>query len=337
MLTPPDIAHDTIKQRLSQVYGLDTARIEFLPLGAATGSAAFRVEATDGTAFFLKLRKGGVDPSVLAAAAFLHHDRGIAPVLAPLPTKTQELKLQADGFDWTLHPFLDGANGFERALTRPQWVALGKALGAVHRTQLPESLSASLPKEHYAHHWREGVRRYQRRFVNGVAGDDIVKRFFAFWEEHAEDIDTVVYRSEQLASILLERPPQWVPCHAELHAGNVLVGNDDRLGIVDWHTLILAPKERDLMFIGGGVGHAWNRPEEAAWFHEGYGPADLDAVAIAYYRYERIAKDIVETCDLMFDAGASVEDREEALRQMKNQFAPDDVAAIAHRSYDAVT
>jgi spectinomycin phosphotransferase len=37
------------------------------------------------------------------------------------------------------------------------------------------------------------------------------------------------------------------------HAGNVVVGADNELTIVDWDEPILAPKERDLMFIGGGV------------------------------------------------------------------------------------
>jgi spectinomycin phosphotransferase len=39
----------------------------------------------------------------------------------------------------------------------------------------------------------------------------------------------------------------------------------------------------------------------------------------------------------MFDTAASLEDREEALRRMRNGFEPNDVVAIAHRSYDAVT
>ncbi|MGJ7611085.1 MULTISPECIES: phosphotransferase enzyme family protein [unclassified Variovorax] len=340
MLTPPDLAHESIRQCLSTAYGLNNANAQFLPFGADVNSAAFRVDAHDGTAYFLKLRRDGVDPSVATVPAFLHREKGIEAVMAPLPTTDGRPSVQSLGFDWTLYPFFDGPNGFERALTDTQWRALGAALGAIHRAELPEALSASLPKERYAHHWREGVRRYQRRFINGLNGmngDDIVERFFAFWEEHAEEIDTIVYRSEQLASILLERPPQLVPCHADLHAGNVLVGDEARLSIVDWRMALLAPKERDLMFIGGGVGHVWNQPAQEALFHEGYGAADIDAVALAYYRYERITRNILEICDQMFDAAASAQDRAEGLRRMKSQFLPDDVVAIAHRSYDAVT
>ena len=337
MLTPPDLSRETVAQYLADAYGLHDARIEFLPLGADVNSAVFRINASDGAAYFLKLRRDDFDQPVVPVPAFLHHDKGIEAVMAPLPTTSQQLSTQSHGFDWALYPFFDGKNGFERTLTNRQWTALGAALGAIHRTELPEALSASLPKEQYAHHWREGVRRYQRRFINGVKGDDIVKRFLAFWEEHAEEIDTVVYRSEQLASILLERPPQLVLCHSDLHAGNVLVGDNDRISIVDWDTLILAPKERDLMFIGGGVGHVWNQPQEEALFYEGYGSKDIDLVALAYYRYERIAKDVLEFCDQMFDATSSAEDREEGLRQMQSQFLPGDVVAIAHRSYDDIT
>ena len=48
-------------------------------------------------------------------------------------------------------------------------------------------------------------------------------------------------------------------------------------------------------------------------------------------------KDLLEFCDQMFDGTASTQDREEGLRQMQNQFLPDDVVAIAHQSYDAIT
>lgn len=337
MLTPPALSQEAIAQCLANDYGLDTRRIEFLPLGADVNSAVFRIDADDGAAYFLKLRRDDFKQAVVAIPAFLHHEKGIDAVMAPLPATDRQLSVRSLGFDWMLYPLFEGDNGFERALSNAQWTTLGATLGAVHRAGLPDALRTGVPQESYSHHWREGVRRYQRRFVNGVAGDDIVRRFLAFWEAHDEEIDTVVYRSEQLASILLERSLPLVLCHSDIHAGNVLVGDNDSLCVIDWDTLILAPKERDLMFIGGGVGNVWNQPQEEALFYKGYGPADIDSMALAYYRYERITKDVLEICDQIFDASASLEDREEGLRQMANQFLPNDVVAIAHRSYEAIT
>ena len=46
----------------------------------------------------------------------------------------------------------------------------------------------------------------------------------------------------------------WVVCHADLHNGNSLIAKDGALYIVDWDTAMLAPPERDLMFVGSGLG-----------------------------------------------------------------------------------
>jgi spectinomycin phosphotransferase len=118
-----------------------------------------------------------------------------------------------------------------------------------------------------------------------------------------------------------------------LHAGNVLVSANDELAIVDWDNPIVAPKERDLMFVGGGVGGVWNKAQEEALFYQGYGKTEIDPVALGYYRYERIVADIAATCEQIFGMQGSVADREEGLQQLMDQFLPNNVVEIAHRSY----
>jgi spectinomycin phosphotransferase len=57
---------------------------------------------------------------------------------------------------------------------------------------------------------------------------------------------------------------------------------------------MLALKERDLMFIGGGVGTVWNQPIESSYFYEGYGKTHINETMLFYYRNERIIQDIAE-------------------------------------------
>src|SRR6202022_3104592 len=104
------------------------------------------------------------------------------------------------------------------------------------------------------------------------------------------------------------RAREFVLCHSDLHARNVLLGSDDKLAIVDWDNPILAPKERDLMFIGGGIGGIWNDPREKEWFYTGYGGTRIDLVAISYYRYARIVADFAAYGEQIFRMKGTVED-----------------------------
>jgi spectinomycin phosphotransferase len=99
----------------------------------------------------------------------------------------------------------------------------------------------------------------------------------------------------------------------------------------------MAPKERDLMFVGSGLFGTWSQYHEVAWFYEGYGPAALDLEALAYYRYERIVADFAAYGEQIFGVQGSVEDRVEGLRQVMGQFLPNDVIDFAHRWYRSIS
>ena len=58
MLEKPDISDELIISCLQEEYDLRVAALTFLPLGADMGTAVYRAVTEDGTAYFLKLRKG---------------------------------------------------------------------------------------------------------------------------------------------------------------------------------------------------------------------------------------------------------------------------------------
>jgi spectinomycin phosphotransferase len=89
---------------------------------------------------------------------------------------------------------------------------------------------------------------------------------------------------------------------------------------MDWHNPILATKERDLMLVGAGVGGYWNESREREWFFIGYGPTEIDSLAIAFDRYERIVVDIAEYGEGFFDVYEPGDP--ESDRKLKDQFVP---------------
>ncbi len=333
MLTPPALPTDTIIACVRESYGLHIHRATFLPIGADVNTAVYRLDAEDGTPYFLKVRRGDFDEVAVAVPAFLHA-QGIRSVMAPLATATRQLWVSGHDFVWILYPFVEGHNGFKAALSDAQWVALGQSLKAVHGSVLPPALARRVPREAYSSRWRDAVKEFDQQVDTHAFDDDpVAGRLAAFWATKRREIRAMVERADQLGRALQQRACPFVLCHTDLHAGNVLLSVNGELAIVDWDDPIFAPMERDLMFVGGGVGAVWDSAHEEAMFYQGYGSTEIDPLALAYYRYERIVADLAAYGLEIFGMQGSVEDREHGLEGLMAQFLPNRVVEIAHRTY----
>ena len=269
MLERPDLQDSIIAACLLDVYGLRVGHIAFLPLGADRNTAVYRVVADDETPYFLKLRGGVFDETSVTLPRFLC-DRGIVQIIAPLATKSGELWASLEAFKTILCPFVEGRNGYEVDLTDRHWVEFGTALKRIHTAVTPPALFSRIQQETYSPQWREIVRTFLKRVEDDRFADPVAVELAAFMRAKRDEIADLVGRAERLAQALVARSPAFVLCHSDVHAGNVLIGADDAFYIVDWDNPILAPKERDLMFIGGGQGFTGHTPqEEETLFHGG--------------------------------------------------------------------
>jgi spectinomycin phosphotransferase len=105
------------------------------------------------------------------------------------------------------------------------------------------------------------------------------------------------------------------------------------LFIVDWDYPMLAPKERDLMFIGGGQGFMpYIAEQEELLFYQGYGQPELDRIALAYYRYERGITDISVECERILSSTLGAQDRAQALEILQLYFLPGCTIEMAFKS-----
>lgn len=336
MLTPPNLSDDTIIACLRDEFGLRIEGVTFLALGADVNAFVYRVEANDGTPYFLKLRRGDFAEVAVAIPAYLHA-RGIPSVMAPLALVGGRLWVSRHDYVWILYPFFEGKNGYHAALSDAQWVTFGRSLRAVHATALPPELSNLVPHEVYSPRSREMVAAFDHQVLTNTFDDPVARNLASFWRAKRRDICAMVERAEQLGRTLRQRAGTFVLCHADLHPGNVLVNEDGDLAIVDWDNPVFAPKERDLMCLSGGVSNAWNDAREDALFYRGYGSVAIDPVALAYYRYERIVADVAEYGAQIFGVWGSADDREEGLVQLMRQFLPNHVVAIAHRTFEQLS
>ncbi len=261
-------------------------------------------------------------------------DSGALAFLPPVPTHDGELQaVVSDGY-LALLPWIDGNNGFEAPLDADAWRQLGQALRALHDAHLPDDLRRSLPQEPFSTRSCAALRLLLPQ-IHAPGDDPLVRRLSRLLRDVHGSLSWLMDRSDRLARQLRRRDLPCVPCRGDIHAGNVLVDSGKRLWLVDFDTLQLAPRERDLMFIGAGVAGRWQSDRECALFHEGYGPLQPDAPAIAFFRCERIVADALDYCRQILggDAGS---DREFALSELQRQLAPGLELRIARASVKAL-
>jgi spectinomycin phosphotransferase len=336
MLEKPDLENESIIACLNDEYGLHVAKLAFLPFGADRNAAAYRVVSDDGMPYFLKLRRGGFNNTSLVLSAFLS-DQGIEQTIAPQKATTGGLWASLDAFRVVLYPFIEGRNGYETCISACHWRKFGAALKRIHNVAAPPALISRIPPETYSPKWREMTKAFLGLVEDGPFDEPVAQKLAAFLMAKCYEILDLVSRAEQLAQALEARPLEFVLCHSDLHAGNILIGSDDAFYIVDWDEPILAPKERDLMFVGGAQGFAGHSlPEEVLLFYQGYGETQIDPTALAYYRYERIIQDIAAFCQQILLTNEGGADRQQSLRYLTANFLPNSTIEIARQSEKAL-
>jgi spectinomycin phosphotransferase len=317
MLEDPGFDPRALAASVRAGFGIEASGFTFVP-GFDMQAASYEVASTDGR-WFAKVRFGPVADAPLEVLRALL-DAGVDNVLAPVRTLTSTLwHPMPAGRTLVVYPFVAGRNAMDVGMTGDQWRTFGTALRAVHDSGLEDRFADRLPAEMFALPCAAVVRSVlaQEPSPASPAGD----RLRAVLLSEHRRIGSMLDRAEELGARLSTRPFARVLCHADIHAANLLVADDGRIYLVDWDGPMLAPRERDLLFvIGGGITRKVE-PQEEAWFFEGYGEVDVDREAIVYYRYERLLEDIGEIGRSVFaDASVPETSREAEVRLLERVF-----------------
>ena len=329
MREPPDLAAGEIVRALQREFGIRVAGLSFLPVGNDADSWAYRVEADQGPPRFLKVRSGtGVMPGA-AVPAYLHR-LGTPRVLAPLPTRAGEPHLALGRFALALFPMLDARTGAEAGLSSAQWRELGTALAQVHAMPPTPELLRLVGREMFRPSRRELLPDLEAALATADPADPVAGRLAVCWRAERAVIDALVDRADRLGAALARSPAPAVLCHADLHTWNVLVDETGQLWIGDWDEAVLAPRERDLMFVVGGIGHGLVSPSDTASFLEGYGEITVDPTRLAYYRCAWAVQDIAAYGEqALLSPAAGEATRRAAVEGFEDLFAPGNIVDLA--------
>ena len=198
MLEKPNVSEANIRSCLVEHYGLATAQIGFLPIGADKDTAVYRVVARDRTAYFLKLRRGDVEETSAVLPRFLG-DQGVKQTIAPIETIEQRPTSSFEHYRLVLFPFVEGRSGFDVELSDRNWADLGIGLRAIHNVDVPPAILRQLQRETYSSRWRELVKAVLAR-IDEETIDPIAARLAEFLRAKHDEILHIVDRAERLAT-----------------------------------------------------------------------------------------------------------------------------------------
>lgn len=333
MLERPNISDSAISACLEAHYGLRVQDIHFLALGADVNTAVFEAITENAARYFVKLRKGNFDTMSLLVPKLLS-EQGLKTIIAPYANQSQHLWTHLGEFKLALYPFVEGKDAYEVRLLDRHWLDFGQSLKVLHTASITSSISATIQHETYSDTWRKHVQGFLRLVEEKSFTELVASELAAFMKHKRSEIQQMLQRTEDLAAQLRHADQDFVLCHADCHAGNIFIATQGNFYLVDWDTVLLAPKERDLMFIGAGLFANHRSPdEEVRLFYQGYGATAINTHAIAYYRYERIIQDIAAYCEQLLLSEQGGDDRENSLRQLMSQFEAQGVVKIAHQTY----
>jgi spectinomycin phosphotransferase len=294
MREKPNIAEEQLLIHLEKNYHFSILSLDFLPLGLDTNAGTYRVVTRQGAAYFLKAKPAASFYESACLVPRYLRDQGIAAVVAPLPTQQQTLWTRFEHWHIMLYPFIDGETGWQPGLNDEQWREVGTALKQIHGTTLPPEGFPALRNERFdPGEYGRWIQSFEAQQLASRDGSSIERDLRSCWIGHHATIHTLLSLMEKLASSLQTQAGPRVICHADLHPGNILRTSSNDVFVIDWDDVILAPKERDFLFVN-------ETDQTPSPFFQGYGATAIDWTALTYYRGERVITDLIACAQDVF-------------------------------------
>jgi len=337
MTRRPAPASDTLRVWVRQDFGVEITTLSAVEHGADEAAQLWRGLGAGGASYAVKLSEGGTPAGLILSAHLAEHRVAGGP--RPLTSRTGQPWSERERCRLSVVPWVSGARALEGQMSAAHWTAYGTLLANVHATVVTEALARSLPREDHTHEQAASAARTLDRSLRltaqepaaaGCAVDSLVRDLAQAWLT-ADHVSTLLEQADSLGRQLQARPAVSVVCHGDPHLGNVLVGPDDHVWLVDWDDSVLAPRERDLIFILGGVlAFAPVTGRQQSWFFEGYGFTDLDPVRLAYYRCVRALEDLAYPAAQIVDVHRFTDrEREDALSIVRGVLSPTGLVSLA--------
>jgi len=255
---PDGIEPSAVIDTLADGWGIGVEAAAYAAVGA--GSYHWVVTDTGGGRWFVTVddldqKRWLGDTRDIAREALGHafdtavalRNAGLEFVVAPIPTSRGEsLRRIGQRHTVALLPFVDGRAGRWGPYEPGDREAVVSMLAELHRTT--PAASSVLRKAGLELAGRRRLEAALRELNERWSGGPLSEPARQAFSSHAADMAEFLSLADRLAAGVEQRGDAWVITHGEPHAGNVMRAGTG-LMLVDWDTVALAPRERDLWWL----------------------------------------------------------------------------------------
>lgn len=302
---PNHINEREVLETVKREFCSTASEITFLPVGNEAGVCSFRVKCDGADELFVKVdARSGVDPDVFSArievAKFAHDFGGVPEAVSPIFSSSGSLvSTSLRGHRIIAMPFVEGTPAREIEGTMG-WRKFGDILRRLHGVRVPASLVERLPKENFEtpRRWLDAIERIDTKIGSGQFSDQLQTEAAAWWLSNRGKIGALLERSSDLGKRVKLQGLPMVLCHSDIHTSNLLVTASGELRVIDWDDLMIAPRERDLVFtINPGKQTIHGRE-----FLEGYsgGENAFSELALRWYQIQWTIQEIGDNGSRVF-------------------------------------
>jgi spectinomycin phosphotransferase len=258
---PVDLSRALLAREIGLHWGIEVSAIEYAPVGF--GSYHWLAEDRAGRRWFvtgdrlssLGIQDGsdpagnvvGLEASYQTAAAL--REGGLSFVVAPIAGRSQKLALRVLP-EWAVavFPYIEGeSSGPGEWTDSTKRLAAARLVGRVHGARPPGGIppwDAAIPHRSAL---IDGLHDLERPWLTGPYADR-VRRLLA---TSRPAIEALLRRYDRLDEEVTQSQDEWVVTHGEPHSANFISGSDGAMHLIDWDTVRLAPRERDLWIVAG--------------------------------------------------------------------------------------
>lgn len=307
---------DVLVEHVRADFGVSLTSISQVQGGQDTDAVLMRTLTDEKTQLAVKVSRSERVSGLLVPA---HLANGISTgIAAPLRSHSGIPYSFVGGRTVSLTPWISGRTAFESGMNADQWRRFGALVSQVHAAQLPPMVTDRLDTEDYRTSALAVAAELHERICNSEgsrhvvrSADPLIVALTRDWQTASDSIALLLAQTDDLGTELRAGSRAYVVCHGDAHIGNVMLGENGDVWLIDWDGAMLAPRERDLMFmIGGVLADAQVTTEQQQWFFEGYGHRDIaghrdiDPIHLAYYRCSWAVQDLADFAARILDQPA---------------------------------